>query len=234
MYMGLRRRLQQLWRCVPVRQGQRCRHHWNRTCQYRGAHSFTTGRGASSSRSDESQYHKRQRAPEAILPRQWIPNLFLQALSLRWGHQRCGSGRRHKPPVCSKLCREGYDGKGVKVVSSLSDLPELLQGESLVEDLVDIDKELAIIVARNESGETKAFTAVEMTFNPQANLVEYLLCPARIDPSIEEAAEKWPRLSSMLLIFADCWRLNFSSPKRRIIDQRSGSTPPQQRASYHR
>lgn len=93
-------------------------------------------------------------------------------------------------PFVQKLCREGYDGKGVKVVSSLSDLSELLQGESLVEDLVDIDKELAIIVARNASGETKAFTAVEMTFNPQANLVEYLLCPARIDPSIEEAAEK--------------------------------------------
>ena len=50
--------------------------------------------------------------------------------------------------------------------------------------------ELAVIVARNEQGETEAFTAVEMTFNPQANLVEYLLCPARISEDLEEKAEE--------------------------------------------
>jgi 5-(carboxyamino)imidazole ribonucleotide synthase len=93
-------------------------------------------------------------------------------------------------PFVQKLCTEGYDGKGVKVVKSEDDLSDLLEGESLVEDLVDIDKELAVIVARNEAGETKSFTAVEMTFNPQANLVEYLLCPARVSEAIEEEAEK--------------------------------------------
>lgn len=92
-------------------------------------------------------------------------------------------------PFVQKSCTGGYDGKGVKVVKNEADLKELLPGESLIEDLVDIDKELAVIVARNESGETKAFTAVEMTFNPQANLVEYLLCPARIDESTEQKLE---------------------------------------------
>ncbi len=92
-------------------------------------------------------------------------------------------------PFVQKMCRGGYDGKGVKVVKNHEDLNALLPGESLVEDLVDIDKELAVIVARNESGETKAFHAVEMTFNPEANLVEFLLCPARIAPEIEAKAE---------------------------------------------
>lgn len=92
-------------------------------------------------------------------------------------------------PFVQKMCREGYDGKGVKVVKNDADLEALLPGESLVEEMVDIDKELAVIVARNESGQTKAFTAVEMTFNPEANLVEFLLCPARISPDIEEKAE---------------------------------------------
>jgi 5-(carboxyamino)imidazole ribonucleotide synthase len=92
-------------------------------------------------------------------------------------------------PFVQKMCREGYDGKGVKVVKSNSDLEALLPGESLVEEMIDIDKELAVIVARNESGESKAFTAVEMTFNPEANLVEFLLCPARISNELEEKAE---------------------------------------------
>lgn len=92
-------------------------------------------------------------------------------------------------PFVQKMCRGGYDGKGVKVIKTQDDLKALLPGESLVEDLVNIEKELAVIVARNESGETKAFNAVEMTFNPEANLVEFLLCPARIAPEIEEKAE---------------------------------------------
>ncbi len=57
-----------------------------------------------------------------------------------------------------------------------------------VKELIDFEKELAVIVARNESGEVVAFPTVEMDFNPEANLVEMLICPAQIDPAIEEAA----------------------------------------------
>ena len=48
---------------------------------------------------------------------------------------------------------------------------------SVIEPLVDIQKEIAVIVAKNEKGDTKAFPPVEMEFNPVANLVEYLVCP---------------------------------------------------------
>ncbi len=93
-------------------------------------------------------------------------------------------------PFVQKSRTAGYDGKGVAVIKSDADLLLLLPDASVVEDLVDIEKEIAVVVARNERGEVKAFPAVEMEFNPVANLVEFLVCPADIDPAIEQAAEK--------------------------------------------
>lgn len=93
-------------------------------------------------------------------------------------------------PFVQKSRTAGYDGKGVAVIKSAADLPLLLPDASVVEDLVDIQKEIAVVVARNEQGEVKAFPAVEMEFNPVANLVEFLVCPADLDPAIEQAAEK--------------------------------------------
>lgn len=93
-------------------------------------------------------------------------------------------------PFVQKSRTAGYDGKGVAVIKSAADLPRLLPDASVVEDLVDIQKEIAVVVARNERGEVRAFPAVEMEFNPVANLVEFLVCPSDIDPAIEQAAEQ--------------------------------------------
>ncbi len=93
-------------------------------------------------------------------------------------------------PFVQKSRTAGYDGKGVAVIKSAADLPLLLPDASVVEDLVDIQVEIAVVVARNERGQVKAFPAVEMEFNPVANLVEILVCPADLDPAIEQAAEK--------------------------------------------
>jgi len=84
-------------------------------------------------------------------------------------------------PFVQKSRTAGYDGKGVAVIRSKEDVEQkLLEGPSMIEDLVDLDKELAVIVARNEKGEVKTFDPVEMEFNPVANLVEFLVCPAAI------------------------------------------------------
>lgn len=96
---------------------------------------------------------------------------------------------REQYPLVQKTRTEGYDGRGVAVIRSESDWPKMLDAPCLAEDLVPIHKELAVIACRNAAGEAKAFPAVEMTFHPEANLVEFLLCPARIDPNIEKAAE---------------------------------------------
>ena len=84
----------------------------------------------------------------------------------------------------------GYDGFGVKIVRSNQDLEEVNQGPCLAEELVNIDKELGIIVCRSPLGETKFYPCVEMEFHPQANQVEYVLSPARISKSVSKRAEK--------------------------------------------
>ncbi len=94
-----------------------------------------------------------------------------------------------KFPFVQKARTEGYDGRGVAVIRSQADMGKLLETACVVEDLVNIEKELAVIAARNTAGEVVAFPAVEMTFHPEANLVEFLLCPARVSPEVERAAE---------------------------------------------
>ena len=97
---------------------------------------------------------------------------------------------RIKPPFVQKLCREGYDGRGVLVVDTEDRLAELLDDECVVEDLVDIKKELSVIVAQNKLGEVKCFRPVEMVFNYDANLVDYLISPANISVELSREAEE--------------------------------------------
>lgn len=93
-------------------------------------------------------------------------------------------------PFVQKLRTSGYDGKGVEVISNNADLPKLMEGRSLIEEKVIIKKELAVIIARNTKGEIKSFPLVEMEFNPEANLVERLICPSNELPLIHEQAKE--------------------------------------------
>ncbi|GLR16438.1 5-(carboxyamino)imidazole ribonucleotide synthase [Portibacter lacus] len=93
-------------------------------------------------------------------------------------------------PFVQKVRTGGYDGKGVSVIKSKDDLPKLLEGPCLTEDLVPIDKEIGVIIARNESGEMKAYDPVEMVFDEEANLVDYLFAPAHLSSTLTEEAIK--------------------------------------------
>lgn len=95
-----------------------------------------------------------------------------------------------KFPFVQKLRTSGYDGKGVEVINNSDDLSKLMEGLSLIEEKVIIKKELAVIIARNTKGEIKSFPLVEMEFNPEANLVERLICPSNEPISIHEEAKK--------------------------------------------
>ncbi len=92
-------------------------------------------------------------------------------------------------PFVWKAAQFGYDGNGVKIVKQLSDLQGLPKGECIAEDLVPFKNELAVIVARSPSGETKTYPVVEMEFHPEANQVEYVICPARISDEVAKKAE---------------------------------------------
>lgn len=91
-------------------------------------------------------------------------------------------------PFFQKLRRGGYDGKGVVRLTGADKLDNAFSEPSVLERLVDFEKEISVIVARNENGETKCFPVVECEFNPQANLVEFLFAPAAIKKQIEKEA----------------------------------------------
>ena len=91
-------------------------------------------------------------------------------------------------PFVWKCTEFGYDGNGVKVIRQISDLENLANVECIAEEMVPFKNELAVIVCRNSSGEIKTYPVVEMEFHPEANQVEYVICPARIDDKVAEKA----------------------------------------------
>jgi 5-(carboxyamino)imidazole ribonucleotide synthase len=93
-------------------------------------------------------------------------------------------------PFVWKCAQFGYDGNGVKIVRSITDIETLPNVECIAEQMVPFKNELAVIVARSASGEVKAYPVVEMEFHPEANQVEYVICPARIDFNIAKKANK--------------------------------------------
>ena len=93
-----------------------------------------------------------------------------------------------KMPFVWKCTEFGYDGNGVKVIRQISDLDHLPNVECIAEDMVPFKNELAVIVCRNPSGEIRTYPVVEMEFHPEANQVEYVICPARIDNAVAEKA----------------------------------------------
>ena len=93
-------------------------------------------------------------------------------------------------PFFQKMRTGGYDGKGVVKLGHPNKIDHAFEVPSVLERLVDFDKEISVIVARNESGESKCFPAVECEFNPEANLVEFLFSPANIKKSIDKQANE--------------------------------------------
>jgi 5-(carboxyamino)imidazole ribonucleotide synthase len=93
-------------------------------------------------------------------------------------------------PYILKQRKDGYDGKGVMKISDIADIDHAFDAPCLVEELIDFEKEVAIIVARNSKGEMKTYPMVEMEFNAEANLVEFLISPSTYPASLQQRAEK--------------------------------------------
>lgn len=91
-------------------------------------------------------------------------------------------------PCVWKQDKFGYDGYGVKILKSISDLENLPDTACLIEEMIPFKNELAVIVSRSVSGEVKTYPLVEMEFHPEANQVEYVICPARIDEKVAQKA----------------------------------------------
>ncbi|MFM2230465.1 MAG: hypothetical protein RL607_1723 [Bacteroidota bacterium] len=93
-------------------------------------------------------------------------------------------------PFVWKAATGGYDGNGVKICRSTMDLQNLPDVECVAEEMVAFKNELAVIVARSVNGEIKTYPVVEMEFHPEANQVEYVICPARIEETVAQKAQE--------------------------------------------
>lgn len=94
------------------------------------------------------------------------------------------------PPFVQKLMRMGYDGRGVRVVLNPEDARDILQGPSIIEEYVEIEKEISVIAVSDRTGDIRCFPPAEMKFNSKANLVEYLISPVDLPGEILNKAEK--------------------------------------------
>lgn len=109
-------------------------------------------------------------------------------------------------PFVQKLNTGGYDGKGVQIIKNAEDLKNLWVQDSVLENLVEIDKELSIIIAKNENGETKTFPVTEMVADEKLNLLDFNICPAEISENIQnqidEIAQKFIKSANSSGLFA--------------------------------
>ena len=117
-----------------------------------------------------------------------LPTAAFKAYNNKSTLEKAVSENVQSLPFVWKSARFGYDGNGVKIIRKHSDLDQLPNGECIAEDLIPFKNELAVIVARNPKGEIKSYPVVEMEFHPEANQVEYVLCPARIPESVAKKA----------------------------------------------
>ncbi len=106
------------------------------------------------------------------------------------GDLRTLINERFSYPVVQKVCKGGYDGRGVMVIRSEADVVKALDGESYLEEHVDFEMELAVNVARNESGEIICHPVSEMVFNEEANICDMVLAPARVSDAVAKEAER--------------------------------------------
>ncbi len=93
-------------------------------------------------------------------------------------------------PVILKMRKGGYDGKGVMKLSDAASVETAFDLPMVVEECIDFQTEISVIIARNAAGEIMPYPAVDMEFNPQANLVEFLCSPARISFDLEMKARQ--------------------------------------------
>jgi len=93
-------------------------------------------------------------------------------------------------PVIQKARKGGYDGKGIVLLKSKDDLSKAIKADSFIEELVDIEKEIAVMVARNIEGEIVCYPVVEMLFDERVNICDIVIAPARIDEGIRKQVEE--------------------------------------------
>lgn len=92
----------------------------------------------------------------------------------------------HFFPAAHKLGVGGYDGRGVQLLQSEADIPLAFDAPCVLEKLVDIAKEISVIVAVATDGSITVYPPAEMVFDPQLNQLDYQVSPCLLPPPVAE------------------------------------------------
>ncbi len=92
-------------------------------------------------------------------------------------------------PAVHKIGMGGYDGRGVQLMHTKEDTTKGFDQPAILEKMVAIKKEVSIIIAVNDKGESAMYPAVDMVFDNRLNLLEYQISPADLPDTILWKAE---------------------------------------------
>ena len=118
----------------------------------------------------QKQFYKAQQIPSSD---------FITTENLEELHQQ-----HNFLPAVHKLAMGGYDGKGVQVIKNSEDTKLGFDAPAVLEKMVHIKKEIAVIVAVSNTGETVLYSPVDMVFDQRLNLLNYQVCPAGLPEKI--------------------------------------------------
>ncbi len=92
-------------------------------------------------------------------------------------------------PLFQKANKGGYDGKGVQYLNSRNEIEKILRVPSIYETPADLEKEIAVVVVADGKGNLVSYPVVELVFNQEYNLLDYLLIPGNLSESHTIEAE---------------------------------------------
>jgi len=133
--------------------------------------------GAAALRFAQDKRAMRERLGELGVPvPRWAPGRDVGAFAAETGW-----------PVVVKAVRGGYDGRGVWMVDSATELPDV--AEFIVEERVPLRRELSALVARSPYGQVAAYPVVE-TVQRDGICVEVLAPAPDLDPELAVEAQR--------------------------------------------
>lgn len=95
-------------------------------------------------------------------------------------------------PAVVKTRREGYDGKGQRVVREIAELEglwsELGSVPLLVEAFIEFDRELSVIAVRAEDGDSRFYPLIDNTH--REGILRLSLAPANVSPETQAEGEE--------------------------------------------
>ena len=87
-------------------------------------------------------------------------------------------------PAAHKIALGGYDGRGVELLKTKDDLARGFDAPAVLEKLISIKKEIAVIIAVADNGNNALYPSVDMVFDNRLNLLEYQISPADLPDKV--------------------------------------------------